>query len=301
MKKKFIIFTLSIFFIFLSFFTYASIEYFELKNIVPINQVSLTKLKNINFRDNINIGVIGDTKEGFEVFKALVEKAKRDGCKIIIHTGDIVRFNDLRLYRYVYEEVRELVENENIPIFVLPGNHDTWRHSHRGYSNANFNKFFGGMPLFLNINNNALILINNSNYKIDNKTINLVESFLNKHKFNKKFLFAHVPTEDPRPNHSHCLNKEYAKIMENFIKKNRFDKVFFSHIHSYYTYKIKNIPCYISGGGGASLWDGNYHYLHLTIDKNNSFVKKENISWLYGLNLIDLIQMRSMEWLPYKR
>ncbi len=300
MKRKILIFFMILFFIFVSFFIHASLEYFEIKNVVPINEISLKKLKSIKFNKNIKIGVIGDTKEGLEIFRKLVKKAKKDGCKFIIHTGDIIRFNDLRYYRYVYEEIRELIEKENIPIFVLPGNHDTWRHAHRGYSIKNFNKFFGKMPLVLDIKSNAFVLINDSQYKINNQTIDIIKNYFKFHKINKKFLFAHVPTRDPRPNSNHCLDKIYAKKLERFIKENNFSSVFFSHIHSYYTYKIGNIPCFISGGGGASLWKGNYHYLKLSLSNTTFNVKKENISWIYGLDLFDFLEMRSMEWIPFK-
>ncbi len=301
MKKKILIFILVLFFIFATFFIHASIEYFEVKNVTPINNISLKKLKKINFNNNnIKVGIIGDTKEGIEIFKKLVEKAKNNGCKFIIHTGDIIRFNDLRYYKYVYEEVKELIEKENIPIFVLPGNHDTWRHSHRGYSIDKFNQFFGKMPLILNINDNAFVLINDSKYTLNVKSVEQIKNYFNTHKINKKFLFAHVPTRDPRPNSYHCLNGTVSKSLKNFIKKNEFNAIFFSHIHSYYTYKIKNIPCYISGGGGASLWKGNYHYLQLNLTENSYNVTKENISWIYGLDLVDFIKMRSMEWIPFK-
>jgi predicted MPP superfamily phosphohydrolase len=300
--KKVKIFFICLFIIFFALFIHASIEYFEVKNIIPINEISLKKLQKINFNNSkpLKVAVIGDTKEGLQVFYKLVRKAKKNGCHFIIHTGDIVRFNDLRIYHYVYNEMRELIDEYNIPIFVLPGNHDTW--GHHKYSTKNFEKFFGKMPLILNIKNNAFVLINDSQYKLDDQTIVLIESYFKSHKINKEFLFAHVPTKDPRPNSYHCLNERYAKKMEDFIKRNNFNGVFFSHIHSYFSYKIGDIPCYISGGGGASLWKGNYHFLQLKIKENHQpIVKRENIGWIYGLNLIDYIKMRSVEWLPFKR
>jgi Icc-related predicted phosphoesterase len=290
------------FIIFSVFFIHASIEYFDLQGFRPINQISMEKLEKINFtKSNIKVAVIGDTKEGLQVFCKLVRKAKREGCQFIIHTGDIIRFNDLRIYHYVYNEVRELIDEYDIPIFVLPGNHDTW--SHHKYSNKNFRKFFGNLPLMFEIKNSAFVLINDSNYKIDNNSVERIDKYLKSKKFKYKFLFAHVPTRDPRKNSNHCIkNNEEAHKIENLIENNQFTMAFFSHIHSYLAYKINNTPCYISGGGGASLFDGNYHFLSLTINKNQQLlVKKENICWLYGLNLADYLKMRSMEWLPFKR
>ncbi len=291
MKKNFIlIFLILILAILPSFFEI----YNDINNknkIIPINEISRNLLLKEKLNYPIKVAIFGDSKKGTKVLEHIIKDAKRNGCKMAFHLGDIIPYYDKNFYKYFYSEFVDMIKDYHIPIFLIPGDHDTFD-KNGNYKIAYFEKFFGDENFILKIKKTIFLCLNNSKSKINKKFIDKIKNNLTPKELNK-FIFYHIPTQDFRKGHHHCLkNKNLINYLENFIVKNNFKAVFSSHIHFYGKYYIKQIPCYISGEAGAYLiFKRNYSYLILTIYKNGNFsVKKKILKWEYGLDFQDYFE-----------
>jgi 3',5'-cyclic AMP phosphodiesterase CpdA len=52
-----------------------------------------------------------------------IEKARTDGCSLLVHLGDFVDYDDDTEYRYFLKRIR--LEAMGLPIFLVRGNHET--------------------------------------------------------------------------------------------------------------------------------------------------------------------------------
>jgi predicted phosphodiesterase len=261
------------------------------KKIIPINKISKKILLNKKLHYPIKIAILGDSKKGTKVLEHIVEDAKKNGCQIVFHLGDIIPYANKNFYKYYYSEFLEMINNNKIPIFIIPGDHEISTKNERN-DIFNFNNFFGKDNFILNIKNFIFLCMNDTTNKVNKDFIEKNMDIISNAKF-KKFVLFHIPTRDFRKGHHHSLkNKNTINFLENFIIKNHFSAVFCSHIHSHGKYYIKNIPCYISGMAGAYLiFKRNYSYLILTINKNGSFsIKRKVIPWEYGLDFQDYFE-----------
>ena len=66
--------------------------------------------------------VMGDSRNGAEVYKRLLNRAKAYNPLFILHTGDVTRAGQ----PFEYENYIEQIAPCDIPILHLPGNHDVF-------------------------------------------------------------------------------------------------------------------------------------------------------------------------------
>ena len=191
-----------------------------------------------------------------------------------------------------------MLNDYKIPIFLIPGNHDTMDKKET-YNENLFIKYFGQDLNKIQIDNTSFIYFDDSSEKVYKKDLAQIENFIKSKNSKLKFLMFHIPTRVSRPYKHHALHdKNSVKLLEKFIEKNRFDAVFSAHIHSHCFYEIGNIPCYISGEAGSYLILGrDYSFLELSINKNNFKIRRIVVKWEIGLNLIDYFETNIIKYL----
>ncbi len=270
------------------------------RKIVPINRVSFEMLKSMKIKQPLSIAILGDSKKGTKVLEKLVKEAKLKGCKAVFHLGDIMPYENEKYYKYFYNEFKEMLHDYKVPIFLIPGNHDT-RNRKEIYKSSLFTKYFGKDFDIIKIDNVSFIYFDDSSGFVNKKTLHKIKKLISSNNSKLRFLMFHIPTQDPRPNHNHSLHdKKSVKILEDFIKQNRFNAVFSAHIHYHCSYKIGKIPFYISGEAGSYLMLGrDYSFLKLTVENNNFKVKRIVSNWEISLNLIDLLETKIIKCLPF--
>ncbi len=267
------------------------------EGIIPINRMSKNLLINEKIDYPLKIAILGDSKKGTKVLEKLVNDAKKNGCIAVFHLGDVMPFSNYYFYKYFYEELKEMIKNYKIPIFLIPGDHDTFNNNGK-YSIKNFKNFFGKENDIVKIKDILFYYLNDSDGIVSN---GLVSRNLNKN-HSRKFLLFHIPTRDFRNGHHHCIkDKKVRKMIENFIIENKFNAVFSAHIHSHGRFFIKNIPCYITGEAGAYLiFKRPYSYLILTVFPDGRFiVKRKVVKWEIGLDFQDYFETWILKLMAY--
>jgi len=302
MKKKLFIFIGIVVFFSFFFLILSGFEIFNAlkkeNNIIPINTLSLEILENMALKQPFNVAILGDSKKGTKVLERLIKKAKNTGCKVVFHLGDVMPYNNENYYRYFYSEFKEMLKEYKIPIFLIPGNHDT-RDKSENYNKNLFEKYFGKCNEIIRINNVEFVLIDDSSGNLNKNNIKNLRKMLDGNNKKLNFLLFHIPTRDPRPKKNHCLHNTVSKkLLEQFIGNYKFNAVFSAHIHSHGFYKIGNIPVYITGEAGASLIVGrDYSFLKLSIENNEFKVKRIVMPWEIGLHFIDYFETKVIKFL----
>jgi len=171
-------------------------------------------------------------------FKKIL-KIKTD---FFIIVGDIVFKGRPGEFRKLFKLCRRATKT---PIFALAGNHDL----------PNYSKFCGKTSYAIILDRFGFICLDNSKRGFEKKDVALVERILKKHKKKKFFILFHIPPP-LRFDQSHIEYKEWEKIKKVLDKfKNRIVCIFCGHIHAFLDYRLDGYRIFITGGGGAALFN----------------------------------------------
>jgi predicted phosphodiesterase len=260
--------------------------------------MSLKILHHFQIKQPFNVAILGDSKKGIKVLEKLIKIAKKNDCKAVFHLGDVMPYNNEKYYKYFYEELRSLIHEYKIPIFIIPGNHDS-KDEKEHYDINRFEKYFGHNNDIIKITDALFLYLDDSSGKITQATLKNFSDKMTIYKNKLRFILFHIPTKDPRQNKNHALDDNKSlTLLENFIKKNNFNAVFSAHIHSHCIYKIGTVPCYITGEAGAYLIRGrDYSYLQLSINGKTFNVKRKVVNWEFGLNFLDYFETKMVKYL----
>ena len=147
------------------------------------------------------------------------------------------------------DEFEEIVDfcnqRANAPVFSLCGNHDI----------SGFSKFFGLSTYALVMDEFVVIALDNASSVFEEDSLKFLEQILQKHT-DKRFLITfHVPP--PTDLLGACINSEqWARIKAVTDEyKDRIDCILSGHIHAFQEYYLDGYRIFISGGGGAALYN----------------------------------------------
>jgi len=178
------------------------------------------------------------TPQSIAVFKKIL-KLKTD---LFIIVGDLVfkgRDDELKkLLKFCKQRVK-------VPIFTVAGNHDL----------PGYYKFCGSSTYAIILDNFGFICLDNSKRKFFKKDTAFLERELKKHKEKKFFILFHIPPP-LKFDKSHIDYFEWKKIKRVLDKfKKRVICVFCGHLHAYLNYRLDGYRIFITGGGGAYLFN----------------------------------------------
>lgn len=195
-------------------------------------------------RATFDFVVLGDSRDGPEVYAELLRQAEQYKPRFILHTGDLVRngsFSD-------YVNYIRLLSVATIPILHVPGNHDI----KGGYDN--YNHVVGAADWYFDFGPYRFIGLDNAASVFSEETVMYARRSLSttKHCF---VMFHEPPAVEPWTAHSIKPDAEGGRGGEimRLIGAARCWGVFLGHIHMYDEKTIDGIPYIICGGGGAPL------------------------------------------------
>jgi predicted phosphodiesterase len=201
--------------------------------------------------------VYGDTRTRHEVHRQVIAAILRDAKPdFIMHTGDLVADgNDPSLWPIFFDAERELLRNA--PIFPALGNHER--------NAANYFDFLGVKPYYSFDWGSAHFTVLNSD--IDNaapteeqrvnfwreQTLWLEDDLQKAGKAAFRFVFAHHPPMTAVKRRQG--DNPHMTALEPLFERYRVSAAFFGHDHNYQHYLKDGVNYFITGGGGAPLYD----------------------------------------------
>ncbi len=198
--------------------------------------------------------VYGDTRNGGEVERALVDRILADKPSVAFHTGDVVtRGDDEDSWRSFFANEEKLLAS--VPVLFAPGNHEIYgdvsgaafdRYLRpAGETNHYYSRRFGSMRM----------IVLDGNHPDDPKQTAWLERALAQARGESGvrhiFVMLHQP---PFSIGSHCgaasEQAEWLALYERYGVR----AVFGGHDHGYGRFRYHGRSYFVSGGGGAPLY-----------------------------------------------
>ena len=168
----------------------------------------------------LSFAVLGDSRNGAQIFRQLLNQAAADGAQFAIVIGDLVANGR----QAEYLEVAEILDQAPLPVLVAPGNHD-----YRNQGKLYYDRLFGRASYTFELGGYHFIVVDNATGRMTEAQLTRLERELQNPL--PKFVFAHYPPSTIPEYAWHSFSQgaaRFAALMEQY----RPERVFLSHIHA---------------------------------------------------------------------
>ena len=186
--------------------------------------------------------VIGDSRDGAEVYNRLLTRAKAFNPLFILNTGDIVKEGQ----PFEYENYIKQIAPGDIPILHIPGNHDV------RYEQGVYRRYVGEPNWYFDLKGFRIMGLDNAAGKFSEEALAFARKNLTKQSI--CLVAFHVPPAIGRwAVHAMIDDQQggHGGEMMSLIKEVNAPMVFLGHIHLYDEMEIDGTKYIISAGGGA--------------------------------------------------
>lgn len=218
--------------------------------------------------------VIGDNRDGTEVYRRLIGRLNAAKPAFVVNGGDLVPNGQAAEYDQFLQASAALA----VPYYTLTGNHDI-----RGEGRELYNRLLAPNYYDFVWGNSHFIMLDNADGGMDAAQLAWLEDKLAKRATRHVFLFMHRPPFDPRPGGSHAMSSaELGERLVSLAARYKVTTIFASHIHAYLAGEWQGVPYHITGGAGAPLHGkreagGFHHYLWVDVAGDKVKVKTVKI------------------------
>jgi len=195
--------------------------------------------------------VVGDSRDGDEIFRKLLATAASFNPLFLLHTGDMTRNGTPEEYDRFLGIVNDTVPE--IPLFAIIGNHDIDRKGiPEGTQKRYYTDRIGPLYYVLDIPSLELRLValDNSDYRLSASQLTYLREKLEE-KGALRIVAMHVPPEVGRWK-GHGFVKGKTDLVQALAEQ-KVNLAIFSHYHLYDDDVIQGVRYVLSGGGGAPL------------------------------------------------
>ncbi|NPA66012.1 MAG: hypothetical protein GXO11_03930 [Epsilonproteobacteria bacterium] len=237
----------------------------------PYNDKALKKIANTPAKEHYCFAVMGDNRDGDDIFKRILSKLNKEDLVFVINNGDLVSYG----FSYEFKSYVKRIKKTQTPVVSVIGNHEIPLFGGRG----NFREYIGKPYFSFAYSDSFFIILDNANKRrIKGRQLHWLKKQLQISKrYKNRFVFLHVPLFDPRKGDrkkGHSMkDKKNAIYLNKLFDKYHITMVFASHIHSFLQGKWGKTPFIITGGAGAPQdRDHGYpHYIRVCVDKKKVF------------------------------
>jgi len=187
--------------------------------------------------------VMGDSRDGEEVFKKALKLAKLYHPLFILHGGDYSHYGSQKETDRFLQVLAETVPE--IPYFVVMGNHE---------DRTVFPEEIGPFDFTLQSRrlNLTVIAVDDSQNALKPAELDYLKKGLAAAEAST-FVAMHVPPKNGKWDW-HTFTEGADKLQE-ILAGSKAQAVFFSHVHLFAKGKYGGVPAFITGGAGAPLYD----------------------------------------------
>ena len=247
--------------------------------------------------DSAQVAILGDSRDGYDTFGQMIQQIDRIDPAFVIDNGDLVysgKPNQYRLFNH-------LASGLSTTLCTTLGNHDI-----RKGGRADYTQLYGPAYYSFDYGSSHYAFLDSSPGWTQKKAVTeeqyaWLEKDLAKAQGKTIIVVSHIPPTDPRNNKQPNPMVAYIdglgnqvglieKFLDSYVDKVTVDhgfqdpqealrfqkimsdhgveKVYLSHIHSFFDYTIDGVRYIITGGAGAELLttESYYHYI-LTSNK----------------------------------
>lgn len=218
-------------------------------------------------KDYFRFVVMGDSKDGLDIYKTILRKVRNIRPLFFAHLGDIVGSGTRR----EYQQILRLMSQVNFPFFVSIGNNDAFSQGQTVYQ-----YWLGPTYFSFNYRNSHFVFLDDASGVIDENQFRWLREDLLINKSKKIFLFLHIPPYDPRQARSYEIAaSQNAGWLMDIANEFGIKRIYSSHINSYYKFTRQGIPIVITGGAGSRLNDKkSYHHFLLVTIKGDTILER---------------------------
>jgi len=215
---------------------------------VDKNELCLSGIRNI-----VVMGDVGCT--GFlETNKAVLSKILEIETDLFLILGDIAFLGEKEEFEEVIEFCNQRV---TVPVFSLPGNHDKAPvfPLSNNHDAENFSEFLGLTTYALILDKFVVLALDNAMGFVEKGSLTFTKEMLDKYPEKRFLITFHVPP--PTDLFGTCMKREEWEKLTAILNghKDRIECILTGHIHGFQEYYLDGYRIFISGGGGAMLYD----------------------------------------------
>jgi len=217
----------------------------------------------LDLGEQFTFAVCGDSRDGDEVFRRVLDAVSNDGSQFLLHLGDIVP-NGREKEWLAWQE---LMTDFPLPFFPVPGNHDSpdgLLEEYLKYSGAPAQRYS------LDVGSVHFSMLDSYSSALFPSTLQWLEADLASTEQPVKMVFLHHPPFDPDGT-DHILQMGNSEVMA-LAEKYGVQYVMAGHIHAYEEEERDGTQYIITGGCGAPLYAGEHpeggfnHYVRVRVD-----------------------------------
>jgi hypothetical protein len=192
-------------------------------------------------RSVVFLGDVGCTPD-FEASKAPLGEILEIDTDLFVILGDLTFLGTEEEFAEVLAFCNERV---SVPIFSLCGNHDV----------RNFSRILGRATYALVLDEFVILALDNAQGTFREESLDLVESMLRRHVDKRLLITFHVPPPSAF-RHGAMRREEWDRLRAVSDEcRDRVEAVLTGHIHAFQEYFLDGYRVFISGGGGAYLYE----------------------------------------------
>ncbi|MEW5944578.1 MAG: metallophosphoesterase [bacterium] len=186
--------------------------------------------------------VMGDTRDGFAMFRYMIELANRMNPAFIVDVGDLVHSGgDNEQYLRYYEDIKR----SRVPFFSVIGNHE----NEAPGGLERYKEMFGEPDFYFDYGGARFIALDNAadGYKITDAQFGWLEKLLQTDKI--KFIFMHAP---PKTHvWTEAMEREPSERFMKMVEKYKVRKIYFGHVHAFDRLRRGNTDYVMTGCAGG--------------------------------------------------
>lgn len=209
-------------------------------------------------KDSFTFAVMGDSQGHNEVLAEILSRL--GGCDFALLCGDLTPTG--RASEFV--PFQEVLNCSTVPIYMTVGNHDVKTDGATEYISR-----FGPVQYDFSYGGVTFAVLDSSDLNVTESQVDWMRDVFPDD--GKRVIMTHVPCYDPFGD-DHTLSPESCERVLGFAEYDEIDAVFTGHIHAFNHTVIGDTDFVISGGAGATLTDGEHHYVNVTVNGSAGFV-----------------------------
>ncbi|MDH3365863.1 MAG: metallophosphoesterase [Thermoplasmata archaeon] len=209
-------------------------------------------------KERFTFAVMGDSQgHNYELAETLT---RLEGCEFALLCGDITPSG----MGSEYAQFQDAVNRSLVPVYTTAGNHDVKNDGFQEYAAR-----LGPSQYIFDYGVLRIAVVDSSDLNITEEQIEWIRDGFDG--ASKKIVATHVPAYDPFGT-NHTLLPESCERVLAFIESEDVDALFAGHIHAFNHTALAGTDFVISGGAGATMLQGEHHYVNVTVQGDGPLV-----------------------------